>query len=78
MRIHVTINGPLRHPFDASAVTLEVPAAATVQSVLRAQVHLEDTEIRHVVVLHNGAHAALSAPLRDDDRVDLYLPVGGG
>jgi len=78
MRIHVTINGPLRHPFATSAVTLEVSAPATVQSVLRAQVQLADAEIRQVVVLHNGAHAALPTPLADDDRVDLYLPVGGG
>ncbi|MCX7004324.1 MAG: MoaD/ThiS family protein [bacterium] len=78
MRIHVTINGPLRHPFGASAVTLEVPAAATIHGVLRAQVQLADAEIRQVVVLHNGAHAALHTPLCEDDRVDLYLPVGGG
>jgi hypothetical protein len=69
MRIHLTINGPLRHPFETSAVTLEVPAAATMQSVLRAQVLLADAEIRQVVVLHNGAHAALPAPLRDEDRI---------
>jgi sulfur carrier protein ThiS len=71
MHIHLHINGPLRNPFGKSAVTLDVPAHATVRDVLRHHV-------QHVVVLCNGAQAALHTALHDGDKLDLYLPVGGG
>jgi molybdopterin converting factor small subunit len=78
MHIHLHINGPLRNPFGKSAVTLDVPAHATVRDVLRHHVQLNETEVQHVVVLCNGAQAALHTALHDGDKLDLYLPVGGG
>ena len=56
---------------------LELPSGSTIQ-VLLARLGIPDSQQRYLIVYANGKKQTLSYILRQDDAVQLFLPIGGG
>lgn len=79
VRIHVTAYGDLRRYFPAdqrdSGAALALPDGATIMQMLDAlRLPYQNTWLIGV----NDSVVDLDHPLRDGDRVELMMPIGGG
>lgn len=79
MKVYVKLFALLRqhHPGPDRSIPLEVelPAGATVSDLI-PRLNLPDKLIRSAFI--NNQTAALSTPLNEGDRVNLFPPVVGG
>jgi sulfur carrier protein ThiS len=57
--------------------SLEVPAGTTIQALL-GRLGIPDNQKRYLLVYANGKKQTLSYTLRQDDALQLFLPIGGG
>ena len=56
---------------------VEVPAGTTAGSLLE-QVGIPPNQQRYLIVYANGRKQSSSYTLRQDDTVQLFIPIGGG
>ena len=56
---------------------VEVPAGTTAGALLE-QVGVPPRQQRYLILYVNGSKQPLSYTLRQDDTVQLFLPIGGG
>jgi sulfur carrier protein ThiS len=56
---------------------VQIPAGSTV-SVLLGRLGIPANQQRYLIVYANGSKQSLSYILRENDAVQLFLPIGGG
>jgi sulfur carrier protein ThiS len=56
---------------------LEVPAGTTAGALLE-RLGIPSNQQRYLIIYANGRKQSLSYTLRQDDAVQLFLPIGGG
>lgn len=81
MRVNVLYFGTLKDLFARERDTIDLPAGATVDSLLsflRAQTSKQSDVWRTLAVAVNQEYAAPSTALREGDEVALLPPVSGG
>lgn len=75
---HITVEVVFARPGEQALEQLHVPADATIESVIRQSGLLErfpEIDLTQNKVGVFGKVAALSATLRDGDRVEIYRPL---
>ena len=56
---------------------VQVPGGTTVASLLE-RLGIPSKQQRYIIVYTNGKKQSLNYTLRQDDTVQLFLPIGGG
>ena len=56
---------------------VEVPAGTTAGALLE-RIGIPSNQQRYLIVYANGRKQSLSYTLRQDDKVQLFIPIGGG
>ena len=56
---------------------VEVPAGTTVNALLEV-LGIPQNQRRYLIVYANGRKQSSSYPLRQDDTLQLFFPIGGG
>jgi sulfur carrier protein ThiS len=56
---------------------VEIPAGTTAKALLQ-RLGIPPNQQRYIIVYVNGNKQSLSYALRQDDAVQLFLPIGGG
>ena len=56
---------------------VEVPAGTSAGALLE-RVGIPQNQQRYLIVYANGRKQSLSYTLRQDDKVQLFIPIGGG
>ena len=77
MKIHLEYTAVLDVKGVRNGMALEIPDGSTVAALLN-RLEVRPEHQKFVVPFINGAQKKLSAQLRDNDKVVLSLPVGGG
>jgi sulfur carrier protein ThiS len=57
---------------------LTVPAGTTVAQLLKENLHYQQDELKHLVVVINDRRASLEDTIPDQAMVRVLLPTGGG
>ena len=73
IRLFATL--PMHSSTGRKEFQVEPAEGLTVRDIVRGE-GLREQEI-HIIMI-NGAHGTLDAPLADGDRLGLFPPVGGG
>jgi sulfur carrier protein ThiS len=77
LKIHLEFTGLLDVKGATSGTAFDVPESTTVAALL-SLLQVRPEHHKFVVPFVNGEQKKLSAALRENDRVLLSLPVGGG
>ena len=75
IRLFATLASYARHKDLGPDGTLCLPEPATIRDAVRI-LGVPEPEIK--LVFLNGAHASLTTALKDQDRVGIFPPIGGG
>ena len=76
-KIHCRAMGVLSPPSGQKKMILEMPEGCSIKDVLKKCGYRAST-FRIMVFTVNGKRQRIDHQLSDDDRLDIYLPVGGG
>jgi len=77
MNVSIKVTGPLARPRGGSAFEHETADGTTLRELL-AQLEYRDGHIPSIMTVVNGEAKGHGHVLRDGDRVELFLLVGGG